>query len=132
VDELVEGIVQKLDAHGILDNTVIIYTADNGYHIGQHRLQPGKECGYEEDVNVPLIIRGPGIAKNVTSNLVTTHTDLSPTILSLIGEAPRPDFDGVAIPVTQEGIAAASSSWHEHVNIEYWGFAVGEGKYDSM
>jgi arylsulfatase A-like enzyme len=124
-------VFQRLEKNGLLDNTYILYSADNGYHIGQHRLQPGKECGYEEDVNIPFIIRGPGIAKNVTSDLVTTHTDLAPTILNLIGEKPRPDFDGLAIPVTQQEISAASDSWHEHVTIEYWGFAVGEGKYDS-
>jgi hypothetical protein len=66
--------------------------------------------------------------------LVTTHTDLSPTILSLIGAKPRPDFDGSPIPIHAAEIEAAtadSESWHEHVNIEYWGFAVGEGQYGS-
>lgn len=94
-------------------------------------MQPGKECGYEEDVNIPLFIRGPGIAKNVSTDLVTTHTDLAPLILNLIGEEPRPDFDGAAFPVTQEALAAASDDWHEHVNIEFWGIAIGEGKFDS-
>jgi arylsulfatase A-like enzyme len=97
----------------------------------QHRLQPGKECSFEEDINIPLIIRGPGVAKNFTSELVTTHTDLSPTILNLIGEDPRYDFDGSAIPITPEDIQAASENWHEHVNVEYWGFAVGEGQFGS-
>lgn len=59
VDEMVEGIVTRLDSYGILDNTYVVYSADNGYHISQHRLSPGKECGFEEDINVPLIIRGP-------------------------------------------------------------------------
>jgi arylsulfatase A-like enzyme len=127
----VEGIVQRLESYGVLENTYILYTTDNGYHIGQRRLQPGKECGYQEDVNIPFIIRGPGIAKNYTSDLVTTHTDLAPTILELIGAKPRPDFDGLAIPLTKDGIEAASDNWHEHVNIEYWGFAMGETKYDS-
>jgi len=107
---------------------------DNGYHIGQHRLQPGKECGFEEDIGVPLIIRGPGVAKNVSTDLVTTHTDLSPTILSLIGANPRPDFDGAPIPVHAAEIEAAAlnpETWHEHVNVEYWGFAVGEGQFGS-
>jgi len=132
VDEIVEGIVQRLESYGILDKTYILYSSDNGYHIGHHRMQPGKECGFEEDVNIPFIIRGPGIAKNVTSDLITTHTDLSPTILSLIGEKPRPDFDGLAIPVTENEIKSASDNWHEHVTVEYWGFAVGEGQFDSM
>jgi arylsulfatase A-like enzyme len=92
-------------------------------------MQPGKECGFEEDINIPFIIRGPGIAKNITSDLVTTHTDLAPTILSLIGEPPRPDFDGLAVPVTKEAMEAASDNWHEHVTVEYWGFAAEEGQY---
>jgi hypothetical protein len=109
--------------------------SDNGYHIGQHRLQPGKELGFEEDINVPLIIRGPGVSKNVTTKLVTTHTDLSPTILNLIGEKPRPDFDGVAIPVhsgeIEEAEAAITQKWQEHINVEYWGLAIGEGQFGS-
>lgn len=44
VDELVAGIISRLESHGILQDTYIIYTTDNGYHIGQHRLQPAKQC----------------------------------------------------------------------------------------
>ena len=95
-------------------------------------MQAGKECGYEEDINIPLIVRGPGVAKGAVSEQVTTHTDLAPTFLSLIQAARRPDFDGSVIPVTSQDIADASENWHEHVNVEYWGFALGEGDYSSM
>jgi len=76
-------------------------------------------------------VRGPGIAKNHVTELVTTHTDLAPTFLSLIGAKLRPDFDGTPIPVHSAELNAASKEckWHEHVNVEYWGMAVGEGKY---
>lgn len=102
---------------------------DNGFHIGQHRLPPGKTCAYEEDINVPLIIRGPGVSRNRTTDIVTTHTDLSPTILHLIGAPPRPDFDGSPIPIHAHEIDAAKSSGvtHEHVNVEFWGVGIGEG-----
>lgn len=128
VDEIVDGIVSRLGQHGILDNTYIVYSTDNGYHIGQHRLQPGKECGYEEDINIPLVIRGPHVPKNTTTNIVTTHTDLAPTFLQLIGAPLRADFDGEVIPTSKSGIAKAERKRHEHVNVEYWGFALGEGK----
>lgn len=128
VDEIVDGVVTRLKEANVLDNTYIIYSTDNGYHIGQHRLQPGKECGFEEDINIPLIVRGPSVPKNSTTEIVTTHTDLAPTILSLAGGPLRLDFDGEAIPLTKKGIAKASHKRHEHVNIEYWGFAIGEGK----
>jgi arylsulfatase A-like enzyme len=121
-----------LEDHGILDNTYIFYTSDNGYHIGQHRLQPGKECAFEEDINIPLIIRGPGVPENATTELVTTHTDLAPTILKLIGEPLRADFDGAPIPLTKEGLEKEKHTRHEHVNVEYWGFAVEEGDFGGM
>ncbi|KPI41141.1 Arylsulfatase [Cyphellophora attinorum] len=130
VDEIVDGVFSHLAGAGILDNTYVFYSSDNGYHIGQHRLQPGKECGYEEDINVPLIVRGPGVPKGYISDIVTSHTDLAPTFLSLVGGQLRSDFDGVAIPLSQEGLSDAISDRHEHVNVEYWGFALTEGDYD--
>ncbi|KFY67158.1 hypothetical protein V496_01732 [Pseudogymnoascus sp. VKM F-4515 (FW-2607)] len=133
VDELVEGVIAKLEEHGILDNTYIVYSSDNGFHIGQHRLQPGKTCGYEEDINVPLIIRGPGIAANLTTDVVSTHTDLAPTFFELLGIPLRDDFDGTPIPLTEEAITEVKSSGtrREHVGVEYWGLAGSEGIYES-
>ncbi|KAK8062980.1 arylsulfatase-like protein [Apiospora hydei] len=80
VDELVDAVVKKLERNGLLENTYIFYTTDNGYHIGQHRLQPAKQCSFDEDINIPLIVRGPGVAAGaVVTDMVTTHTDLAPT-----------------------------------------------------
>ncbi|RAL02557.1 sulfatase family protein [Aspergillus ibericus CBS 121593] len=130
VDELVDGLFTRLHEYNLLDNTYIVYSSDNGYHIGQRRLQPGKSCGYEEDINVPLIVRGPGIAENASTDIVTTHTDLAPTFLQLLGIPLRDDFDGDPIPLTQGQIEAAQDERQEHVTVEYWGFAAGEGIYD--
>ncbi|KAI9654214.1 MAG: hypothetical protein M1821_006742 [Bathelium mastoideum] len=129
VDELVDGIFSRLEQYGILDNTYVFYSTDNGYHIGQHRLQPGKECGFEEDINIPLIVRGPSVPEGITTDIVTSHTDLASTFLQIISEKARPDSDGLTIPLTENGIEEAKSRRHEHVNVEYWGFALGEGKH---
>ncbi|KAM7211593.1 arylsulfatase-like protein [Rhypophila decipiens] len=128
VDELVDGLFSLLEKHKLLENTYIFYTTDNGYHIGQHRLQPGKETGFEEDINIPLIVRGPGIPEGEISNAVTTHIDLAPTILKLAGAPSRADFDGEAIPLREEEQSHAVEKRHEHVTVEYWGFAASEGK----
>lgn len=48
VDEMIGDLVEKLDKLGELDNTYIFFSTDNGYHLGQHRMQPGKNCGYGE------------------------------------------------------------------------------------
>ena len=127
VDELVDGLFQRLERYGLLDNTYIFYTTDNGYHISQHRLQPGKECGFEEDINIPLIVRGPGIPENTVSEAVTAHIDLSPTILKLAGAKPRPDFDGTPVPLTRSELQEAETTRQEHVNVEFWGIAAFEG-----
>ncbi|KAG4280419.1 arylsulfatase [Fusarium proliferatum] len=124
VDEIVEQVTKQLEDAGILDETYIIYSSDNGYHLGQHRLPPGKECGFDEDIRVPLFIRGPGVSSGSVENAVTTHIDLAPTILRLAGAELRTDFDGTPIPVlpTQE------NKRHEHVAVEYWGGAIAEGE----
>lgn len=131
VDELVDGLFERLHKYDLLDNTYIFYSTDNGYTIGQHRRQPGKESGFEEDINIPLIVRGPGIAQGAVSSLVTTHTDLAPTFLSLIGASLDHNLDGTPIPVHDVALLTAEKErqWHEHVNVEYWGMAVFEGQF---
>lgn len=89
----------------------------------------GKTCGYEEDVNIPLIIRGPGVPKNKVANFVTSHTDLAPTILEIIGQPTRSDFDGQAIPLNKTGIKKAEHNRQEHVNVEFWGTPLAKGIY---
>jgi arylsulfatase A-like enzyme len=72
----------------------------------------------ETDINVPLVVRGPGIGKNVTLDAITSHTDLAPTFLSIAGVT-REGLDGKKIPTTIEASTAHNRS--EHVAIEYWG-----------
>ncbi|PVH67886.1 Arylsulphatase [Cadophora sp. DSE1049] len=133
VDELVEAVVDKVEALGLSDNTYIIYTTDNGFHMGQHRMQPGKNCAYEEDIHIPFMIRGPGIPVNQSVNFVTSHTDIVPTLFKLAGMDMRDDFDGTPIPLTlEEQREAASNPLHDHVAVEFWGFGTTEGDYARM
>ncbi|OSS48837.1 hypothetical protein B5807_06901 [Epicoccum nigrum] len=126
VDELIDSIISRLSANpSVLNNTYLIYTTDNGYHIGQHRLPPGKSCNIEEDVNIPFFIRGPGIPKGAVQTLPSSHTDIVPTLFKLAGIPLREDFDGEPIPVTKELLATTTKS--EHVNIEFWGEYLVEG-----
>ncbi|KAI4656857.1 uncharacterized protein J4E78_006748 [Alternaria triticimaculans] len=128
VDEMVEQLVKTLEHKGLLEDTYIIYTTDNGYHLSQHRLHAGKECGYETDIHIPLIVRGPGVMKGHTTDIVSSHTDLAPTIMKLAGQSLREDFDGSVMPLSQEDtLLAESAERQEHINIEYWGRAIPEG-----
>lgn len=128
VDELVDSLVTRLERSGKLDNTYIIYTSDNGYHIGQHRLPPGKQCGFEEDIRVPFFIRGPGITEGAAVDAVTTHIDVAPTLFELAGIPLREDFDGISMPVRPDSTDAR----HEHVAVEFWGKALLEGKMSDI
>ncbi|KAJ5655250.1 sulfatase [Penicillium longicatenatum] len=126
VDELVESIILRLEQSNLLENTFVIFTTDNGFHISQHRLLPGKSCAIVEDIHIPFIIRGPGVLKRNIVDLVTTHTDLAPTFLKMAGADMRENFDGQAIPFTARELVAASRDNHpEHVNVEYWGNSPG-------
>lgn len=126
VDDLIESIFERLNASPeVLENTYLIYTTDNGFHISQHRLPPGKSCGIEEDVNIPFFIRGPNVPKNTTALIPSSHTDIVPTLFALAGIPLHEDFDGEPIPVTPE--LAKSCEKSEHVNIEFWGDYLVEG-----
>lgn len=126
---MVEQLVEKLDEKGLLDNTYIIYTTDNGYHISQHRLAPGKECPYETDIHIPLVIRGPGVPAGHTAGVASSHTDLAATLLKIAGSSgsEKVKLDGFPIPLSESELASPQSG--EHVNVEFWGSAIPEGKY---
>ena len=119
VDDMVNDTVALLKSLGILDNTFIIYTSDNGFHIGQHRLPQGKRCPYEEDVNVPMIIRGPGIPRGRTADFVTSHTDIAPSIVHWAGASSDIELDGSPIPIS--GLTLKTRKKFEHAQMEFWG-----------
>ncbi|CAG5022847.1 unnamed protein product [Parnassius apollo] len=97
VDEMVADVVEALDSNSLLDNTYIIFTSDNGYHIGQFSQVYDKRQPYETDIKVPLIIKGPGFQENVKNDQPIVNIDLAPTIISLAGLKPPKTMDGKAI-----------------------------------
>ena len=84
VDDLVDDLIATLSDLGVLDNTYIIFTSDNGYRFGQFRMPQGKFHPYENDIRVPMYVRGPGIRPGATRpDILGTHVDIMPTLLSL-------------------------------------------------
>jgi N-acetylglucosamine-6-sulfatase len=86
--------------------------------MGNHRLHAGKRCPYEEDINIPLLIRGPDVAKGVTSDIINSHTDMAPTILQMLGIPLRDEFDGAPIAYKAKELGASDKT--ELVNVEFW------------
>jgi N-acetylglucosamine-6-sulfatase len=81
IDEGVAQIVAALRAAGELDETLFIYTSDNGFFHGEHRIPAGKVQVYEPSIRVPLIIRGPGVPRGRTFVEPSINVDLAPTIV---------------------------------------------------
>jgi len=94
VDEGVVRIVDALRAAGELENTLILFTSDNGFFHGEHRLPYGKVLVYEPSVAVPLIMRGPGVPRAARRRQLVTNADLAPTILEAAGATPGRVQDG--------------------------------------
>jgi N-acetylglucosamine-6-sulfatase len=97
VDEGVKQIVDELGALHRLHNTYILFTSDNGFFFGQHRLVGGKFLAYEPSTHLPLIIRGPGIKPDSATGQLVSTIDIAPTILELAEVSPDKSIDGVSM-----------------------------------
>jgi arylsulfatase A-like enzyme len=91
VDEMVGRLMDALRESGELENTYVFFTSNNGFHIGEHRLTTGKWTAYEEDIRVPLIVRGPGVPEGRTLPHLVLNNDLAPTFADIAG-AKTPSF----------------------------------------
>jgi N-acetylglucosamine-6-sulfatase len=97
-----------------LDNTVLIYTSDNGFLFGDHR-PIGKTAAYEGSIKVPLLMRGPGIPERETRDQLVNNLDLTATILDLAGAKPGIPLDGKSLKPL---FADAKAPWRSAILIE--------------
>jgi N-acetylglucosamine-6-sulfatase len=119
LDGLVEGVVNKLQSAGALDNTYVVFTSDNGWHHGEHRIPKGKLYPYEESIRMPLIVRGPGIQAGTTTDKLTLNTDFFPTFTDLAGVTTPAYVDGRSLrPVLQGNV----TTWRTAVLLEHRSF----------
>lgn len=116
VDEMVAKVVAALAASGRLDDTYVVFTSDNGFHMGQHRLLASKYTAFEEDLHVPFLLRGPGVPAGRVVDALAETVDLAPTFAELAG---------ARLPVPPDGRSLAPlwgpsppAGWRESVLIE--------------
>lgn len=95
LDAQVGRIVKALKESGQYENTIIIFTADNGLAVGQHGLM-GKQNLYEHTVGVPMIWSGKGIPKNKQSAAYCYLTDIYPTLCDILGVSKPATADGTS------------------------------------
>jgi N-acetylglucosamine-6-sulfatase len=94
IDDGVKQIVDTLGAMGRLRNTYILFTSDNGFFFGEHRLIGGKFLAYEPATHLPFLIRGPGIEPGTSTGELAANIDIAPTILELAGVEADKSLDG--------------------------------------
>ena len=94
VDDAVAGVMSALQRTGELDNTLVIFTSDNGFMHGEHRIRAAKVFAYEPSIRVPLIMRGPGVPAGLRLSEPVGNIDLAPTILAATGASPGRLQDG--------------------------------------
>lgn len=90
VDDCVGKVLDYLDETGLTENTIVIYTSDNGWYLGDLGMYD-KRFMYEPGLNVPLLVRGPGIKPGSVPTQLVANIDLAPTFLDLAG-VPVPDY----------------------------------------
>ena len=86
--------LDALEQAGELEKTFVVFTSDNGFHLGTHRRAHGKADPYDESTRVPLIVRGPGVARGAQVDAPVLNIDLAPTLAELAGVAVPDWVDG--------------------------------------
>ncbi len=117
VDALLARIRATVKATGQADNTYVVFSSDNGFHLGQHRLRSGKQTAFRTDVVVPLVVTGPGVAKRSVAKLAQ-NVDLAPTFADLAGGS-LPKADGRSLVPLLHGKSAAK--WPFAALVEHHG-----------
>jgi N-acetylglucosamine-6-sulfatase len=109
VDDAVASIVDALRQTGELDNTLLMFTSDNGFFHGEHRVRNGKVLLYEESIHLPLLMRWTGnksLPRGVHRSQLTMNVDDAETILAAAGKPARPGLveDGTSLlPLWRDG-----------------------------
>jgi N-acetylglucosamine-6-sulfatase len=118
VDEMVKRLIQSLKDSGKLSNTYIVFTSDHGWSQGEHRRRAGKASSYEEDIRVPLVVRGPGVPEGKTREHMVLNNDLAPTFAQL-GRVQAPNFvDGRSLVPLLRRDPPPPSNWRSRFLVE--------------
>ncbi len=120
VDDSVGRLMDYLDAAGLTDNTIFIYSSDQGFYLGEHGWYD-KRWMFEESLEMPFLVRWPGVIPPETkSDALIQNIDYAPTFLDLAGaEIPAAIQGRSLVPVFQNG-AQAPSGWRDAIYYAYY------------
>lgn len=119
VDRGIASLVKTLRETHQLDDTYIVFTSDNGFHLGQFRMPAGKQTAYDFDIHVPLVVRGPEIPAGRTSSALVGNVDLAPTFAAMAGVRVPSFVDGRSwLPWARD--PAGTHPWRRSYLVEHW------------
>ncbi len=119
IDQMIGNLEAAVTAAGAEKNTYIVFSSDNGIHMGEHRLMPGKLTAFDTDIHVPLVVTGPGVAPAHVINEVVENTDLCATFAELAGAGVPATVDGRSLVPFLRG--AQVPTWRTLALIEHHG-----------
>jgi N-acetylglucosamine-6-sulfatase len=128
VDRMIGEIEAQLRAEGIARDTYVVFSSDNGLHMGEHRLRPGKLTAFDTDIEVPLIVTGPGVPRGRTIAQMTENVDLCPSFEELAGAPVPPSVDGHSLVALLHGRRA--HGWRKEILVEHHGRVYDRGDPD--
>ena len=117
MDEAIGRTLDYLEESGLADNTIVIYTSDQGFYLGEHGWYD-KRWIYEESLHTPLLISGPGLATAMENDMLIQNLDLAPTILSLAGVDVPTDMQGRNLVPVLKG--ETPTQWRDAVYYHYY------------
>ena len=119
---MLKDIFDGLEELGVLDNTYVIFSSDNGYHLGSKKMPFGKSHPYETDIRLPMYIRGPNVKKNETKSHPTNHVDISATIVDIANAHDKVsnELDGLSFKNVLSEEKDDFRSWRNHSYTEFF------------
>jgi N-acetylglucosamine-6-sulfatase len=115
---MVGQIRRQLRQRGLARNTYVVFSSDNGYHMGERRMGAGKMTPYDTDIRVPLIVVGPGVPRGAKNSQLAANIDLAPTFMQLGGTTSAARYvDGVSLAPLLHG--QRPQVWRDEVLIEH-------------
>ena len=130
VDEMIGRLRATVRAAGVARRTYFVFSSDNGYHLGQHRLTEGKRTAFDHDIRVPLVIAGPGVPRGRVSSALAGTVDLAPTFERWAGVTHDPERDGR--PLTPLLRGERPRGWRRALLIEHSDAGVRTGDPDGQ
>jgi arylsulfatase A-like enzyme len=123
VDDMIGSLVSTLKQSGAWNNTYLVFSSDNGYHMGEHKLTPGKLTAFDTDIGVPLIVIGPHIGAGRSVTPFGENFDLLPTFDQWAATKPSEGIDGrdMSPVLTATTPGTAPPGWPTGVLVEHHG-----------